>query len=805
MGALCAGLVAVTLPGASASGQGRPGSDGAQIRRTEYGVPHILAHTYTDLGYGYGYAFAQDNACQMADRVLTLRGQRSAVFGPDTWSNDGLNPSTNLDSDTYFQALRRTGTIAHILAAPAPVGPSAELRQMVDGYTAGFNRYLKDVGVAHLPDPTCQGQPWVRPITAEDVWTNILDINQAPGISALRQLITTAAPPAANPAPATPAPATPATAAPGSAAASATARTPISALAAPLANIQSGRRGSNGWALGAKATAAGDSMVLVNPHLPFIGDARLYQVQLTIPGVLDVTGASLYGTPVVQMGHTQNLAWTHTATDALHMSIYQMQLVPGDPTSYLVDGRPEKMTVRQIPVQVLGADGTTSTVTKTLYNTRYGPVLSAGWSTASALTVRDANADNLRSMDQWLAMDRAQSISALQAAQRRYQGAPWVYTLAADTSGSVYYTDSSVMPHVTDAQLASCTVAPPPGMTLPLLNGSAAACAWGRDTDAVTPGLFGPANQPKLTRRDYVANSNNTPALTNPAAPLTGYPAVYNGRETQLELRPQLGLRMIAGRLAGTDGLGPAGFTLPTLRTLMLDDADRSAQIGLADILALCRTRPTLTASDGSSIDVRAACTALAGWDGHGRVDSHGQVLWGAFFTRLLEYDDRAGSFWRVPYDPHQPLSTPRGIDTGKPLVATALADTVQAAAESELPLNASPGQARRWDGVPLHGCADEEGCFNVMSATPTSGQNGGIDASDANYAEGSTFIMAVEMTPAGPKANTLLTYSESANPASPHYADQSALFSHGRWVTDRFSAADIAASPALQVTNLRR
>src|SRR5438552_1311015 len=53
----------------------------AEIRRTEYGIPHILARGYAGLGYGYGYAFAQDNLCTMADRVVTLRGERSAYFG----------------------------------------------------------------------------------------------------------------------------------------------------------------------------------------------------------------------------------------------------------------------------------------------------------------------------------------------------------------------------------------------------------------------------------------------------------------------------------------------------------------------------------------------------------------------------------------------------------------------------------------------------------------------------------------------------------------------------------------------------
>src|SRR5437588_9610656 len=128
----------------------------AEIRRTAYGIPHILAGDYGSLGYGYGYAFAQDNLCVMADRVITLRGERSRYFGPAVDSGDTLGASTdNLDSDIYYQSLRKSGIVRRLLARPAPLGPTAQARELVDGYVAGYNRYLRDTGVAHLPDPTC--------------------------------------------------------------------------------------------------------------------------------------------------------------------------------------------------------------------------------------------------------------------------------------------------------------------------------------------------------------------------------------------------------------------------------------------------------------------------------------------------------------------------------------------------------------------------------------------------------------------------------------------------------------------------
>ncbi|WP_211264186.1 hypothetical protein [Streptosporangium amethystogenes] len=49
------------------------------------------------------------------------------------------------------------------------------------------------------------------------------------------------------------------------------------------------------------------------------------------------------------------------------------------------------------------------------------------------------------------------------------------------------------------------------------------------------PGIFGPGNQPKPARADYVANSNNTSWMTNPPEPLTGYQGVWGKARTELE------------------------------------------------------------------------------------------------------------------------------------------------------------------------------------------------------------------------------------------------------------------------------
>src|SRR5690242_6075457 len=92
--------VAMLLTGTVTAGRSPDTRYRATIRRTEHGIPHILAANYASLGFGYGYAFAQDNLCVLADIVVTLRGDRSRYFGPDASSTDALGPrASNLDSD----------------------------------------------------------------------------------------------------------------------------------------------------------------------------------------------------------------------------------------------------------------------------------------------------------------------------------------------------------------------------------------------------------------------------------------------------------------------------------------------------------------------------------------------------------------------------------------------------------------------------------------------------------------------------------------------------------------------------------
>ena len=59
----------------------------------------------------------------------------------------------------------------------------------------------------------------------------------------------------------------------------------------------------------------------------------------------------------------------------------------------------------------------------------------------------------------------------------------------------------------------------------------------------------------------------------------------------------------------------------------------------------------------------------------------------------------------------------------------------------------------------------------------------------------GSSYIQIVSFDEAGPVADAILSYSQSTNPASPHYADQTRNYAAKAWYRLPFTDAEIAAA----------
>ncbi|WP_207401618.1 bifunctional acylase PvdQ [Phytopseudomonas dryadis] len=737
-----------------------PGGGEVEIRWTAFGIPHIRASDERGLGYGVGYAYARDNLCLLSDEVLTARGERSRFLGRDGQSSARLD---NVSSDLFFTWLNDDAAVdAYWQAQPAPI------RQLLSGYAAGFNRYLDDRGVP----AACQGAEWVRPLQETDLVRLIRRLMVEGGVGRFAEALLAATPPSAS-----------------------TAEAPGQAASMDLARLQgfAFERGSNAIAVGGQRTENGRGRLLANPHFPWFGALRFYQMHLTIPGKLDVMGASLPGLPLVNIGFNRQLAWTHTVDTSSHFTLHRLALDPDDPERYRVDGTSYPLQRRDLRIQVREADGSLSTQHQVIHESRFGPLLKwpgvADWDRRHAYALQDANLDNTRALQQWYAMNRAGDVQSLREAVQRIQGIPWVNTLAADRRGQALYMNVSVVPNIPRQRLASCIDRDLQAHGLPGVDGSRSDCDWQTDDGAAQPGIIAGTRLPVLQREDYLQNANDSAWMSNPQAPLSGFSPLVSRDGTALGLRTRYALAQLAKQ-------GQAPLSEAFLKGLVDSNRVHAADLLLDDLLQWCH-------GQGGEAALARACAAMASWDRSAGLDA--TLGWLYFQAFMLQFQ-AADQGWRHPFDPQDPLNTPRGIAWQDAEVARALADMLQRAVAQVDALKLAPGvtwgqlqgverNARR---IPVPGGDGHLGIYNAIQSVPQ-------EAGRLQVVGGSSYIQLVSFDERGPVAQGLLAFSQSSDPDSAHFADQTELFARQAWQPLPFTPEQIEADPQLQVLRLRQ
>jgi acyl-homoserine-lactone acylase len=778
----------------------------ARVRWTSFGVPHIEAADSGSAAFGLGYAFARDHACILFEQIVKVRGERARWFGPGP---DGRY----VDSDAGWRALGVAQTAVDVWPQVSERGQAA-----LAGYAAGVNRWVEEHGAAE----PCVGAGWVRRLEAVDILAHALGIALDGSGAVFVEDVGRATPPSDG------------------------ARRPAPAFPGSLAKLRHPRMGSNGWAIGRDRSASGGGMVMSNTHFPSVGEKQWFEAHVRVDGESDVYGAALMGVPVLNLGFNERVAWTHTVSYAPRFVGYLLSLDPEDPTRYrFEDGSGDgyrAMTPTTHRVEVLQGDGSVEVVERTTWASHYGPVIDApglGWTPSVAVTFRDANALDLGLFDVWDQMGTATSVDEIIAAHTATQGDPWVYTLAADASGEVWFGDTSRVPNLSEATLASwAALVESPSLFgfvasqfaaygAIALDGSDPSHAWVEDPRAVEPGLVPLELAPTARRTDYVFNANDSHWLTNVEAPLEGYTqALYGAERTPRSARTRMNGRFLAetgpGSASGDDGR----FTLEELEAAMLSMRSSLSEIALPAVVARCAGRGAIALGPGREVDVSAACAALAGWSGRYTADAVGAVVWRSFLlSDELDASDLnagGGGLFSSPFDPEDPLGTPSQVTSAPPAdpsasrepdrVLRALAAAVEALDAAGVAVDATLGETQHMDfedgarvGVP--GGRYDEGTIGVAewwedgttTALPRALRPEALDASGLTadgwwVNDGNSFMLAVELGPDGPRARAVMTYGQSDDPSSPHLHDQATIYAGGAlrgvaWTEDQIAS----------------
>lgn len=716
----------------------------ATIVRTTYGIPHVSSESWEGIGYGVAYAYAQDNLCLLAEEFVTVAGERTRYFGPDAKVSHGSQTVDNVTSDVFMRAMI---DLPRLREGAGAQGREANL--LAAGYVAGYNRYLRDIGPEGAP-AECRGKPWLRSITMDDMLR--LTEKQMLLASAMPLLpaIANAAPPAAQ----------------------------GEAVSMTLPAREDIGLGSNGWAFGGEVTADGRGLLVGNPHFPWFGPNRFWQVHTTIPGKLDVMGGTLAGGPLPTLGFNRDIAWTHTVTAARHFTVYQLTLDPADPTKYIFDGEAVAMTSREISVPTPeGSDP----ITRTVYSTRYGPMIAMpqvgfAWSGKTAYTMRDANSANQRALGTWVRIAQATNVADVRRAVSETLGIPWVNTIVADRYGDAMHADVTAVPNVSAQKAADCAtpVSALVASRVTLLDGSRSECDWTVAAGTPVPGLMPASDQAIQQRRDSVTNSNDSYWLSNASAPHPELSPVLGEHGKPVSLRTRANFQQTDAVLS----IGP--MTRERAKALAFSNQSLAARMAVDPILELCDAEPA----------AKAACGVLEGWDRRVEIDSRGAYLFLTFWDKV----DNKSNLWTTPFDASDPVNTPRDLNTQGEAGTALLAALVEAASEIEaagIALDAAWGDVqyapRGEDRIAIHGGPGGAGILNMQISVPAPG--------GVSPVHGTSYIQIVGFDEDGPVADAILSYSQSTNPASPHYGDQTRAYSRKDWNRLPFSPEEIEAA----------
>ncbi len=666
-----------------------PDSVGAEILWDTYGVPHITAGDHAGVAYALGWAQMRNHGNLLLRLVAQARGRGAEYLG-----------RAYLAEDQWVWTLALPEAAERTLAAQTPA-----MRAHVTAFTNGINAFAR----TH-PEMVADSVRAVLPVTPVDVFAHFLRVQYGFFLVSRRQAALVAGQWSRGGGPSGSVPHAP------------------TARAVEV--------GSNAWAIAPRRSADGRSMLLANPHLPW-GDVFTWlEVQYTAPGV-DVYGAALVLSPVIQIGFNNDLGWTHTVNTQDGVDFYDLTLAG---SGYAWNGGTRDFRERLHVLRVRQPDGSLADDTLRTHVSVYGPVIESR--SAHALAIRAVGLQGPGTpgaFAQWWAMGNAHTFAQFLAAIRPNQISGQNITYADRRGHIMMFYGGNTPVRARGGRAFWDRVVP------------------GRDSTTLWTRLLPFAAMPRVTDppSGWVQNANDPPWWAT-------FPVVLHRQQfpdylasKQMALRPQRSAEMLAA-----DSSISYSELLADKHSTHMELADRV----LGELLSAARA-----ASDTS---VRSAAAVLAGWDRTADAGSRGAVLFTTWWDVYTARVGRGRSPWQKEWSEAAPRSTPWGLaDTSTAVRALGeAADSVRAwYGALDVPWGDVYRLERDTVDLPSNGASGAYGVFRAQSYAP-------IARHRYAAAGGDSFVAAVEFT-TPLRARTLVGYGNASRAGSPHRTDQLPLY----------------------------
>jgi penicillin amidase/acyl-homoserine-lactone acylase len=371
------------------------------IERDHLGVPHIIGERDVDAAFGFAYAQAEDNWQIIHDSIPFYRGTNAAINGKDAATIDFLIHWLGIWED---------------LDAGYETELKPETRAYIEAFADGINFYA-----ALHPEETNQR---LFPINGKDIVAGYMLRHllfygfDAPVIELFEEQR----------------------------------KYPISR--GEQAVTESDRLshgvtigglpvGSNAMTVSPSNSTDGSTMLAINSHQPTTGPVAWYEAHVQSNEGLNIMGGLFPSSVTIGVGFTENLGWGATVNKPDLVDIYVLDIDPNNLNRYRLDGEWKTLEVRDIDVDVKVFGFLNWTSTQEGLRSVHGPVLRTDHGTYA---VRYAGMGEMRQVEQWLAMNKAQNFGDWRNAMRMHAFASFNLVYA-DREGNTMFVHNSLTPN----------------------------------------------------------------------------------------------------------------------------------------------------------------------------------------------------------------------------------------------------------------------------------------------------------------------------------------------------------------------
>lgn len=371
------------------------------IERDHLGVPHVMGERDVDAAFGFAYAQAEDNWQIIHDSVSFYRGTNAAENGRDAAIIDflikwlGIWDTIETDYDTQL---------------------SAPTRAYIEAFADGINYYA-----ALHPEQTNRN---IFPINGKDIVAGyMLRHLLFYGFDAvLTEIYAEERQRSISQGPST------------EAAAKGIQSHGVTFNDLPI--------GSNAFSVSPHFSTDGATRLAINSHQPTTGPVAWYEAHIQSNEGLNIMGGLFPSSVTIGVGFTENLGWGATVNKPDLVDVYVLDIDPNDPMRYRLDGEWKTLEARDIDVDVKVFGFINWTSTQEGLRSVHGPVLRTDHGTYA---IRYAGMNELRQVEQWLAMNKAQTLEDWRNALRMQAFASFNFVYA-DREGNSMFVHNSLTP-----------------------------------------------------------------------------------------------------------------------------------------------------------------------------------------------------------------------------------------------------------------------------------------------------------------------------------------------------------------------